>query len=81
MAEPGTTPPPQTRSNSVTPVTRRGGSGVSDDSDSNCRPRAREVAAGFSAPGGADRFSSTMVFQLPQALHWPDHLPCTAPQD
>ena len=30
FAEPGTTPPPQTRSNSATPVVMRGGSGVSD---------------------------------------------------
>ena len=80
MAEPGTTPPPQTRSNSVTPVTMRGGSGVSDSRDSNCRPRAFAVEAGFSAPGGeAERPSSTMVFHWPHEPHWPDHLPWTRP--
>ena len=79
--KPGTTPPPHTRSNSVTPVTRRGGSGESDFSVSNCSPRVRLVAAGFRAPGGAERLSSTIQFHCPQAPHCPDHLPCTAPQD
>ncbi len=81
IAEPGTTPPPQTRSNSVTPVTIRGGSGVSDCRVSNWTPRVRAVFVGFIAPGGAERLSSTMEFHWPQAPHWPDHLPWTAPQD
>ncbi len=74
MAEPGTTPPPQTRSNSVTPVTMRGGSGVSDCRVSNVRPRPRAVEAGFIAPGGADFDSSDRLFHSPQAEHCPDHL-------
>jgi hypothetical protein len=36
--------------------------------------------AGFIAPGGAERLSSTMEFHWLQAPHWPDHLPWTAPQ-
>ena len=83
VTEPGTTPPPQTRSNSATPVVMRGGSGVSDCRVSNWMPRDRAEAAveGFMAPGGAERLSSVSVFHWPQALHWPDHLPWTAPQD
>jgi len=65
----------------VTPVTMRGGSGVSDCSVSNWTPRERLLEAGFSAPGGAERLSSTIEFHWPHAPHWPDHLPCTAPQD
>ena len=81
-AEPGTTPPPQTRSNSATPVMIRGGSGVSESRVSNCTPRPRAAApvAAFIAPGGAERLSSTMEFHWLQAPHWPDHLPWTAPQ-
>jgi len=74
MAEPGTTPPPQTRSNSVTPVTMRGCSGVSDCRDSNWTPRPRAVEAGFIAPGGAALDSSTRAFHSPQAEHCPAHL-------
>jgi hypothetical protein len=82
MAEPGTTPPPQTRSNSSTPVTMRGGAGVSTSRVSKARPGPRlDARGGASAPGGAaPASSSTRVFHCPQALHCPAHLEWTAPQ-
>ena len=81
MAEPGTTPPPQTRSNSSTPVEMRGGAGTSSSSPWKLTPRARLDLLGASAPGGRLWTSSTRVFQALQAGHWPAHLLCTAPQD
>ncbi len=83
MAEPGTTPPPQTRSNSSTPVTMRGGAGVSTSRVSKVRPWRIDLPdlTGASAPGGREDWtSSTRVFQPAQAVHWPPHLLWTAPQ-
>src|ERR1700744_1152763 len=79
-AEPGTRPPPQTRSNSLIPVARRGGASsvVFRSSSVNCRPRTRLRA---SPPMGGAAPSSVIVFQPPQASHLPDHLEWTAPQD
>ena len=84
MADPGTTPPPHTRSNSATPVMIRGGAGVSTSRVSKASPAPRDFMerAGASAPGGrALVCSSTRVFHAPQAGHWPDHLDWTPPQD
>ncbi len=80
MAEPGTTPPPQTRSNSSRPVASRGGEGVSEVRPSKFSPRALAERAGLSAPGGLDWLSSTRLFQALHAEHWPDHREWTAPQ-
>src|SRR5882762_3621037 len=79
-AEPGTKPPPHTRSNSAIPVGRRGGcsSVVFRSSSANWRPRARFLA---SPPMGGGAPSSTIVFHPPQASQRPDHLEPTAPQD
>src|SRR5690348_16541878 len=79
-AEPGTKPPPHTRSNSVMPVMRRGGgaSSVLRSSSANLRPFTRLVAL---PPMGGAAPSSVMVFQPPQASHLPDHLGAVAPQD
>ena len=79
-AEPGTSPPPVTRSNSAMPVTRRGGgaSSVLRSSSANLRPLTRRAAL---APMGGAAPSSVMVFQPPQASHLPDHLGVAAPQD
>src|SRR5271154_4541967 len=79
-AEPGTNPPPVTRSNSAMPVTRRGGGASSDlrSSSANLRPLVLRAAP---LPMGAALPSSVMVFQPPQASHLPDHLDETAPQD
>src|ERR1700760_3471897 len=78
-AEPGTSPPPVTRSNSAIPVMRRGGgaSSVFRSSSAKRRPLTRRTPdlIGGAAP------SSVMVFQPPQASHLPDHLEWVAPQD
>src|SRR6185312_5770774 len=78
-AEPGTNPPPVTRSNSPMPVMRRGGGASSDlrSSSSKRRPLTRRTPdlIGGAAP------SSVMVFQPPQDSHLPDHLEVVAPQD
>src|SRR6185437_10536401 len=79
-AEPGTSPPPQTRSNSAMPVTRRlgGASSLFKSSNANLRPFTRRVAL---PPMGGAAPSSVMVFQPPQASHLPAHLELDAPQD
>src|SRR6185503_354376 len=78
-AEPATSPPPVTRSNSAMPVTRRGGgaSWVFRSSRANFRPFTRRA----DPPMGGAAPSSTMVFQPPQASHLPAHFPVEAPQD
>src|SRR3954469_15210193 len=81
MAEPGTTPPPQTRSNSSTPVAILGGAGVSSSRPSKASPRTLLALDGAMAPGGRACNSSTRVFHAPHAGHWPAHLVWTAPQD
>src|ERR1700753_2425363 len=79
-AEPGTSPPPVTRSNSPTPVTRRGGGASWDlrSSRANLRPLSRLEAL---VPMGGGAPSSVIVFQPLQASHLPAHLEVTAPQD
>jgi hypothetical protein len=81
MAEPGTTPPPSTRSNSSTPVEKRGGAGVSLSRPSKARPRARVDLEAARLPGARLWTSSTRQFQPLHATHWPAHLEWTAPQD
>src|ERR1700743_962085 len=78
-AEPGTRPPPQTRSNSAVPVIRRSGaaSSVFRSSSVNLRPRLRGPAL---LPSGIGAPSPTIVFQPPQASHLPAHLDVTLPQ-
>src|ERR1700712_3540643 len=78
-AEPGTSPPPVTRSNSAMPVMRRGGgaSSVFRSSRANLRPLTRRPALD---PIGGAAPSSTMVFQPLQLLHLPDHLGVVVPQ-
>src|SRR5580700_3312572 len=78
-AEPGTRPPPVTRSNSAMPVTRRGGGASSDfrSSSANLRPFSRLPAL---LPMGGAAPSSVIVFQPPQASHLPDHLEVAEPQ-
>src|SRR5471032_3131920 len=78
-AEPGTNPPPVTRSNSAMPVMRRGGGASSDfkSSRANLRPLTRRPAL---APIGGAAPSSVMVFQPLQASHLPDHLGAVVPQ-
>src|SRR5438128_547678 len=78
-AEPGTNPPPQTRSNSAIWVARLGGASSSVLRSSSAKGLPR-IALRAPAPAGAGAASSTMVFQPPQASHLPDHLAWTAPQ-
>src|ERR1700743_3132674 len=79
-AEPGTSPPPVTRSNSLMPVGRRwgGASSVFRSSRVMRGPWPRRAAP---EPSGGAMPSSVMVFQPPQASHLPDHLAWVAPQD
>src|SRR5690242_7659769 len=79
-AEPGTNPPPATRSNSAVPVMRRGGSlsTVFRSSSAILRPRLRGPAL---LPRGGAAPSSVIVFHPPQASHLPAHLDVTFPQD
>src|SRR5271156_1266688 len=79
-AEPGTMPPPVTRSNSAIPVPRRCGalSSVLRSSSAKRRPFSRLVAP---APIGAGAPSSVMVFHPLHDSQRPDLLEDTAPQD
>ena len=79
MAEAGTSPPPNTRSNSAMPdIVRGGGSSASASDDSGTvRPRAGPVLL----PGAANGASSTSVFHAPQPSQRPAHLEWVAPQD
>src|SRR5690242_14515471 len=79
-AEPGTKPPPVTRSNSAMPVGRRwgGASSVFRSSRLILRPLILLLAP---EPKGGAMPSSVMVFHPPHASHLPDHLAWVAPQD
>ena len=68
-SEPGTRPPPSTRSNSSIPVEMRSESvSATSASARTGRPTGarRDVAR--------SRTSSTIVFHSPQPEHWPSHL-------
>jgi hypothetical protein len=71
----GTSPPPSTRSSSVTPVGIRSASVAST---STRRSSGRPAGAVFPLGAAAIR-SSTSVPQLPQAGHLPSHLPVVYP--
>src|SRR5271165_3526360 len=81
VTEPGTRPPPSTRSSSVEPVESRGCSrtacAASDDEAS-----AREAAAPDRAAlrGWAELSSANRVFHSPQPAHCPCHFGEEAPQ-
>src|SRR5438477_687238 len=82
MTDPGTTPPPSTKSNSARPVfhrstaplptsdSRTGGLSGADAVRRSDRPTVRRISSG----------SSTSVFHAPHASHRPAHLGCSAPQ-
>src|SRR6478609_7912496 len=80
-AEPGTRPPPSTRSNSAMPVGSRGASRVSVPSPSKAAalPLPPLMATSAGGPAGA-AVSSMMLFHSPQAAHLPDQRAVTAPQ-
>src|SRR5512144_2160524 len=83
-AEPGTRPPPSTRSSSVMPVGRRGASRVASDRVSKeaslpwLRPLPPLMAIRAGEPEGAA--SSMIEFHSPQEAHLPDQRAVTAPQ-
>ena len=58
----------------------RGGTKVSDSSVWKARPLVRVALVGARAPGGRLCTSSTRLFQVPQAWHWPAHLEWAPPQ-
>jgi len=66
---PGTIPPPQTRSNSATPVSMRGGVSPWLSRVSKATPRVFVARVGASDPGGREVTSSTSVFHAPQPSH------------
>ena len=75
VTEPGTTPPPSTRSSSLSPVvTGRLTSG------SMSAIEQAGAAAGPMIGTSARATSSTSVFHCPHELHWPAHLGCAVPQ-
>src|SRR5512147_1395145 len=80
-AEPGTSPPPSTRSNSAMPVGSRGASRVSVPRPSKeaALPLPPLMATSAGGPAGAAA-SSMMLFHSPQAAHFPDQREVTAPQ-
>src|SRR5262249_44823661 len=77
MAEPGTSPPPTTRSNSAMPVARRASSaGLPLRAGSSMQ----RPLPPLSPLGGASvAASSTIAFQAPQASQRPDHFGAAAP--
>src|SRR5690606_35965969 len=84
IQEPGTRPPPSTRSNSWVPVEILGISStaisarvLTEPSAAPEKPPPRRAADGDLA---APRRTSTRVFQAPHPLHWPCHLPQSAAQ-
>src|SRR6185295_6534280 len=83
MADAGTRPPPQTRSNSEIPLARRDG-GSASPANSTKASFAPFLPLGTpSAPGTTERaaVSSTSVFHSPQESHLPIHLRLKPPQD
>src|SRR5215468_6130700 len=79
-AEPGTRPPPSTRSSSAMPVGSRGASRVSAcrPSKAAARPLPPLMATSAGGPKGAVA-SSMMLFHSPQTAHSPDQRVVTAP--
>src|SRR5437868_2652318 len=79
--EPGTKPPPATRSSSAMPLSMRGGAALSP-----LRPTRREARplgrlAPLAPDSGVGADSSTIVFHSPQLSQRPAHFDETAPQD
>ena len=77
VAEPGTSPPPVTRSNSAMPLVLRGGWVSAPLRPTNSMRRPFFAPRPFGALSGA--CSSTSEFQAWQAGHWPAHFGCEAP--
>ena len=70
VTEPGTTPPPSTRSSSATPV----GIGSTPSIGTSPIGRAGSTTAPIATAAGGASTSSTIVFHSPQPSHRPAHL-------
>src|SRR5271156_1341612 len=80
-AEPGTRPPPSTRSSSAMPVLARGGGAASPARPTKATALpARVLGPGRLGPACGVTGSSTMVFHSPQASQRPAHFGARAPQ-
>src|SRR5580693_1414587 len=80
-AEPGTRPPPSTRSSSAMPVLARGGGAASPAKPTKATAfPARLLGPGRLGPACGVAASSTMVFHSPQASQRPAHFGARAPQ-
>ena len=78
--EPGTKPPPATRSSSPMPVMMRGGAGLSPRRPTSRVARPLGRLAPLAPESGAAACSSTMVFHAPQPSQRPDHFEEVEPQ-
>src|SRR5690606_18496383 len=78
MAEPATSPPPHTRSNSLMPATRRLALSLAPASATKSSFRPFAVPRPFG--GASPTASSTNVFHSPQLSQRPAHFGETAPQ-
>src|SRR5215218_10972357 len=82
-SDPGTRPPPRTRSSSPIPVERRSTLGASTCPSAtgvSARPAERDGAAPPRPAGAAARFSSVIVFHSPQPGQRPCHFWLSWPQ-
>src|ERR1700730_3039611 len=78
-ADPATSPPPSTRSNSAISDGARGGGAAEPARSTNSSFRPDEGLA-LARPGPASTASSMIVFHSPQASQRPAHFGVTAPQ-
>src|SRR5262245_58212336 len=79
--EPGTSPPPVTRSSSAMPVSMRARAAVSPSRPTSRLARPLGKLTPLAPDTGAAAASSTIVFHSPQLSQRPAHLDDTAPQD
>ncbi len=77
VTDPGTMPPPSTRSSSPIPVGCGRPIWVSMSPIWTGVDGANDVSAGVASGGAAS--SSTSVFHAPHPEHWPAHLGCEVP--
>ena len=80
IAEPRTKPPPVARSSSAMPVSMRGASSISPESDVSATARPFFGVLPGPPPMPPAGSSSTMVFHSPQASHLPAQRLWTVPQ-
>src|SRR5690606_8544738 len=81
MAEPGTRPPPSTRSSSLMPVVIRGvsASSISSRRLTTATSPAKPLRSALRVGVARSVTNSLSVFHSPHAAHWPCHLGKSAP--